>query len=142
MKIDSFGKKLEIYMAVNGINQVELAEKLGTDPGYISRVINEKITPRENTKEELVAVLGLTLDEFDSMSFECVKKGSIPCPDSLARFTEWCQRKGFMVERYFALAVWIVKHLTPQSLSSAMAAMDERQRVELSLNFKVMSEQK
>jgi transcriptional regulator with XRE-family HTH domain len=58
------GRKLEFALAAAGINQAQLAEKLGVEPPTVSRWVNNENAPRPKHIPKIAELLGKSADYF------------------------------------------------------------------------------
>ena len=55
-------KKIKALMTIQGVNQIDIATKLNTTQGNVSRILNLGDKIRLNELKELVSLLGGTLE--------------------------------------------------------------------------------
>lgn len=66
---DSFGKKLQSLRRLKGISQRELAQRVGVDFSYISKVENDRLPPpAADTIERICHEIGVRHDELLGMT--------------------------------------------------------------------------
>lgn len=58
------GKKLEYALASVGLNQVQLAEKLGVEPPTVSRWVNNENAPKKKHMPLLTSILNKPVEYF------------------------------------------------------------------------------
>jgi transcriptional regulator with XRE-family HTH domain len=62
----TLGKKLKKLRAEHNLSQPELAEKIGIEQSYLSKLENDKSVPSNEIFNNILQAFGLTLDQFVS----------------------------------------------------------------------------
>jgi transcriptional regulator with XRE-family HTH domain len=91
----TFGERIRQLRKAKNLNQSELAEKVGINFTYLSKIENDKVAssefPSEETIKKLAKALGADADELLLMAKkipERIKKRVLERPDAFGRFAE------------------------------------------------------
>jgi transcriptional regulator with XRE-family HTH domain len=113
-----------------GLTRETLAIKAGVAPFTITRA-ETKGTTTPSTLQKIADALGVEKEEL--LLGEPTAPTDID-PSAMAEFTAWCDEKGYRVDKYLPLALWLMKHLSPASLSEAMSAMTKNEDIVFDFN--------
>jgi transcriptional regulator with XRE-family HTH domain len=122
-------KKIFSLRQQKGWTKEMLAHHVGVSPYIITRLEEGKPCKPE-TLLKLASALGVSKELLLGET-----GGAGADPAAMAEFNAWCEDKGFKSDKYLTLAMWLLRHLSPSSLATAMTAMKDNKAVEFNLSL-------
>lgn len=71
-----FRRRVSLAMGKKGLNQSQLAEKIGIRPASVSRILSGEIRPSWETLEKISSTLDLSIDDLSEKSVPTMKFGN------------------------------------------------------------------